>query len=54
MANNKEAWKIRIVGDTTDYNPLAKDTKNKVNNGIIIIKSLVWPGLVTVYSVNII
>ncbi|CAD8116456.1 unnamed protein product [Paramecium sonneborni] len=50
LPNNKPAWKIRIVGDTTDYNPLAKDTNNKVNNGVIIIKSLVWPGLVTVYS----
>ncbi|CAD8085745.1 unnamed protein product [Paramecium primaurelia] len=50
ISNDKNAWKIRIVGDTTDYNPLSKDTNNKVNNGVIIIKSLVWPGLVTVYS----
>lgn len=25
IANNKPAWTIKTAGDTTDYNPLAKD-----------------------------
>ncbi|KAM3137989.1 hypothetical protein pb186bvf_009884 [Paramecium bursaria] len=46
----RRGWKIRICGDTTDYNPQAKDVKNKQNNGVIVIKSNTWPGLVSVYQ----
>lgn len=52
VPNGAPAWKIRIAGDTTDYNPLARVQTAKVNNGVVVIKSLVWPGLCTVYSVR--
>ncbi len=41
-------WSIRSMGDTTEYfNPI-KPTK-KINNGVIVIRSLQWPGAYTLY-----
>ena len=42
------------MGDSTDYNPMAKDQNQKVNYGVLVIKSLTWPGAVTVYNVLLI
>lgn len=47
----KKCWKIKVLGDSTDYNPLARDLNQKVNYGVIMIRSLVWHGLVTVIQV---
>jgi hypothetical protein len=47
-----KAWKLRTLGDQSDYNPLAKNQNDKVNYGVIVIKSLVWPGLVNVAHVH--
>ena len=47
----RKAWQIRVVGDQTDYNPLSKNQTDKVNYGVVVIKSLVWPGLTTVACV---
>ena len=43
------AWAIRLLGDTTDYFNPVKPTK-KVNNGVVVIRSLQWPGSFIVYS----
>ena len=41
-------WSIRSMGDTTEYfNPI-KPTK-KINNGVIVVRSLQWPGAYTLY-----
>lgn len=51
--DGKKAWQFRVVGDQTDYNPLSKDPTSKVNYGVVVIKSLVWPGLTNVSCVFI-
>ena len=50
LSNDEQyAWSIRVYGDTCKYKDLRK--KNTfVNYGIISIKSLVWPGMVNMYS----
>lgn len=41
-------WAIRLMGDTTEYfNPI-KPTK-KINNGVVVVRSLQWPGAYTLY-----
>ncbi|KRX05140.1 hypothetical protein PPERSA_06774 [Pseudocohnilembus persalinus] len=41
------AWSIKSLGDTTNYN--IYHTTGTQNNGVISIKSLVWPGFINVY-----
>ena len=50
LNGNQKAWKLRIYGDTNDYQTLSKDQNNKVNYGVVSIKSLVWNGLTIVYQ----
>lgn len=47
-ASKQSAWVIRQLGDCTDYLNPTKPTK-KINNGIVVVKSLQWPGSFTLF-----
>lgn len=40
----KKAWVIKSFGDTINYDTIAK-VPQKMNNAVVAIKSLIWPGL---------
>lgn len=41
-------WSIRLMGDTTEYfNPIKPN--KKINNGVVVVRSLQWPGAYTLY-----
>jgi radial spoke head protein 4/6 len=42
-------WAIKLLGDTQDYFNPVKPTK-KVNNGIVVVRSLQWPGAYTLFQ----
>jgi radial spoke head protein 4A len=41
-------WHVKLVGDKELYTNPA-DPKSKVNYGVVIVKSLIWPGAFTFY-----
>ena len=50
-ASQQAAGVVRLFGDSTDYfNPI-KPTQ-KINNGVVVVRSLQWPGAFTLYSGN--
>ena len=50
-ADEKSTWSVRIYGDTCRYKDIRK--KNTyVNYGLISLKSLVWPGMTTMFTGN--
>lgn len=48
-ASKQSSWVIRLLGDCTDYLNPFKPTK-KMNNGIVVVKSLQWPGAYTLFQ----
>jgi len=48
-AGAQGAWVIRLLGDTTDYFNPVKPSK-KVNNGVVVVRSLQWPGAYTLFQ----
>jgi radial spoke head protein 4A len=48
--NSKQSsWVIRLLGDATDYFNPQKPSK-KINNGVVVAKSLQWPGAYTIHT----
>ena len=43
----QSAWICRLTGDTTEY--ISELTRQKVSNGIVVVKSLQWPGSINFY-----
>ena len=40
-------WVVRLVGDSTEY---ADNSGKKVCHGVVVVRSLTWPGAFTLYS----
>ena len=48
--NSKQSsWVIRLLGDATDYFNPQKPSK-KINNGVVVAKSLQWLGAYTIHT----
>jgi len=45
----KNAWKLKVYGDYASYNSLGKEP-TKTSYGAVSVKSIIWPGAVTVYN----
>jgi len=45
------AWNVKVYGDSIKYEVLGF-AKSQTNYGVIAIKSLNWPGFVTVLNVK--
>ena len=45
----QSSWVIRLLGDSTDYFNPQKPSK-KINNGVVVVKSLQWPGAHTLHN----
>lgn len=43
----QSAWICRLMGDATEY--LSEQGNSKVSNGVVVVKSLQWPGAVSFY-----
>jgi radial spoke head protein 4/6 len=41
-------WVVRHVGDTSEYTDVT-DPKKKVSYGAVVLRSLIWPGAVSIY-----
>ena len=50
MGNWKTAWTIKVIGDNQVYNEEYKE--GRFTNGIIMLKSYVWPGAYIFYKNN--
>lgn len=48
-AGKQGPWVIRLQGDSTDYFNPVKPSK-KINNGVVVVRSLQWPGAHTLYT----
>ena len=43
------SWSVRLLGDTTEYfNPVKPS--QKINNGVVVVRSLHWPGSYTLFQ----
>jgi len=45
----QSSWVVRLMGDSTDYFNHVKPSK-KINNGVVVVRSLQWPGSCTLYA----
>lgn len=50
-AGKQAPWVIRLQGDSTDYFNPVKPSK-KVNNGVVVVRSLQWPGAHTLHTLG--
>lgn len=44
----QSAWSVRLMGDQTEYSN-ANSTKPQVSNGVVVVRSLQWPGAYSFY-----
>ena len=44
------AWTVRLCGDQTNYASENLNNKTKVNYGVVVVRSLQWPGAYTLYT----
>ena len=43
------AWSIKLMGDQDEY-ANEKDAKTSISNGVVVLRSLLWPGAYSFYS----
>jgi hypothetical protein len=49
--NSVPAWQVRICGDQTETAD-AKNPQKVSNNGVVMVRSYVWPGAYSFYYKN--
>ncbi len=48
VERKQKPWVVKLMGDKKDY--LAENGKDTVNYGVVVVRSLQWPGAYTFYS----
>ena len=43
-----QAWSIKLMGDKDEY-ANEKDPKVSISNGVVVVRSLLWPGAYSFY-----
>lgn len=45
-----DPWVIRMMGDSCEYQDEMDPTKKKTNEGVVVARSLIWPGAYNIFS----